>query len=268
MSPALREESTRIQPISTGIVNSLSPRTDCVASGYVNDIPAKFLIDTGAAVTVISSQLWDKSKCESSKLLEFTGTQLVSVQGDPLRVLGIGTITATVGQARFKVKAVVAESLTMGVILGRDVLQTEYCTIEMGKEGSTLNFKKQGIAVNMNTEQAVLNSVSIVIEQSINIPPSCELEIMGSIPNHINTGVWIVENDTQSRPAAMVAKAIVKPQNGSIPIRLMNLREETIVVSKGSTIAKMELLHLTALWPVSVMVHQCLKQTKQSLKRS
>ena len=51
-----------------------------------------------------------------------------------------------------------------------------------------------------------------------------------------------MENDTQSRPAAMVAKAIVKPQNGSIPIRLMNLREETIVVSKGSTIAKMELL--------------------------
>ena len=57
MSPALGNESTRTQPIGTGIVNSLSPRTDCVASGYVNDIPARFLIDTGAAVTVISSQL-------------------------------------------------------------------------------------------------------------------------------------------------------------------------------------------------------------------
>ena len=42
MSPALEEESIRTQAISTGIVNSLSPRTDCVASGYVNDIPAKF----------------------------------------------------------------------------------------------------------------------------------------------------------------------------------------------------------------------------------
>ena len=64
---------------------------------------------------------------------------------------------------------------------------------EMGKKGCTLNFKKQGIAVNMNTEQAVLNSVSVVIEQSINIPPSCELKIMESIPNHINTGVSIME---------------------------------------------------------------------------
>ena len=93
--------------------------------------------------------------------------------------------------------------------------------------------------MNTNTEQLVLNSVSVLIEQSINIPPSRETEIMVIT---FNSGVWIVENDTQSRPAAMVAMAIVKPQNGSIPIRLMNLKEVTVAVSKGSTIAKMELL--------------------------
>ena len=46
---------------------------------------AKFLVDTRAAVTVISSQQNDKSAPCGAELLEVPQKISVSVQGDPLR---------------------------------------------------------------------------------------------------------------------------------------------------------------------------------------
>lgn len=57
LSPAQRDTSARAQIVGTGVVNALSPGLDFVVRGYGNNVPAKFLVDTGAAVTVISSQL-------------------------------------------------------------------------------------------------------------------------------------------------------------------------------------------------------------------
>jgi hypothetical protein len=51
-----------------------------------------------------------------------------------------------------------------------------------------------------------------------------------------------VEADKQCRSAAVVARAIVDPKNGMVPIRLLNPRDEAVTIPKGSKVAKMELL--------------------------
>ena len=69
----------------TGVVHdAVSPVLEFIAQGYVNDISAKFLIDTGAAATVISSQLWERSRPEGAELVN--QPQKRSVQGDPLQL--------------------------------------------------------------------------------------------------------------------------------------------------------------------------------------
>ena len=46
---------------------------DCVLAGQVNGVPASILVDTGAAITVLSKHMWDRAKED--------GTQLESVAG-------------------------------------------------------------------------------------------------------------------------------------------------------------------------------------------
>lgn len=94
-----------------GVVSTLFPRHDFTIQGYINDMPAKFLIDTGAAVTMIASQLWEKCKPNGVQLKKPTGKRLVSIQGDLLHVKGLVQIKMNLGGILFNTEAVVADSL-------------------------------------------------------------------------------------------------------------------------------------------------------------
>ena len=52
---------------------------------------------------------------------------------------------------------------------------------------------------------------------------------------------WLVESVSGKRPVD-VARALVVPTDGKIPIRLLNSRNELIKLAKGRTIAVMESL--------------------------
>ena len=248
---AAREARKSIS-IGVPLVNSLSPGLDFVVQGYVNNVPAKFLIDTGAAATVISSELWEKSKLEGEQLTVPPGKRLVSVQGDPLQLKGSTQIEMSIGGVVFRTEAVVADSLTTDVILGRDFLKEKQCTIKMGKESSTLRFQDHGVTVNLDGADLGVEHVSIILDQGLHVPPCSEIETMGAVPAMTVHGSWIVEADKQCRSAALVARAIVNPKDGAVPIRLLNPRDEAVTIPKGTKVAMMELLpEQTASTPVS-----------------
>ena len=216
LSPASGDTSTRTQATLTGIgvVNALSPGADFVVQGSVYKVPAKFLIDTGAAVTVISSQFWERSRPEGAELTDPPRRRLVSVQGDPLQLQGTAKITMSLGGIVFHAEAVVADSLTTDVIVGRDFLQAEQCTIKMEKGSNTLYFNKQGISLRLGIDQSdpVVEHVSVILNQELHIPPCSEIETMGAVPTMTPPGYWMVEPDKQCRSATLVARAVVTPE--------------------------------------------------------
>ena len=191
LSPASGDTSTRTQATGIGVVNALSPGSDFVLQGYVSNVPAKFLIDTGG--------------CRHG--------------------------------------AVVADiySLMTDVIVGTDFLQTEQCTIEMQKSGNILYFHKQGISIRLGNDRSdpVLDHVSVIISQELHIPPCSEMETMCTVPATLSSGYWILEPDKQCRSAALVARVVVKPECGTVPIRLLNPRNEAVTIAKGNRVVIM-----------------------------
>ena len=95
----------------------------------IEDFKFPALIDTGAAVTAISSQVWDKYLSHKNCCLDSSSTSRVtSVRGSPLSVLGKVWLNFVIKSDVFPFEAYVIKDLTHDVVLGRDFLH-KYCSI-------------------------------------------------------------------------------------------------------------------------------------------
>ena len=121
----------------------------------------------------------------------------------------------------------------------------------MGKDNDTICFHNRGVTVNLESGNPVVEQVSVVLTQELHVPPCSEVEIMGAVPDVAAPGTWVVEPDKQNRSATLVARAIVNPGNGEVPIRLLNPRDEAVTVPKGRKIATWSCC------PNSQRLHQC-----------
>ena len=94
----------------------------------IEDFKFPALIDTGAAVIAISTQVWDKYLSHKSCCLDSSSTSRVtSVSGSPLSVLGKVWLNFVIKSDVFPFEAYVIKDLTHDVVLGRDFLQ-KYCS--------------------------------------------------------------------------------------------------------------------------------------------
>ena len=97
---------------------SVSPATTYQVAGTVNNTPASFIVDTGAAVTLISRELWDKAKTPQTKLEPWVGMELVGANGTPMTICGSAAVELTLAQAPFPMQVIVVERITTEAILG------------------------------------------------------------------------------------------------------------------------------------------------------
>ena len=97
-----------------------------------------FLVDTGAAVSLLNSTVWRKLTAKASLRLEpWLGARLVEARL-PLVIFGTATISTSV---------VVVDALTTEGILGMDFLRQHQCTIDI--PGNCLLLAHQGIKVQL-----------------------------------------------------------------------------------------------------------------------
>ena len=112
-----------------------------VITGTIQGIPTMYLLDTGAAVTLLCKDKWDALPLMTTPLKPWTGRPLVGVAGSPLEVWDI-----EISGEHFHTQIVVALALTAEAILGRDFLRENQCSLEMGQR--LLRFSSQGITIN------------------------------------------------------------------------------------------------------------------------
>ena len=65
---------------------------------------------------------------------------------------------------------------------------------------------------------------------------------MAQMSEPVNEGSWMVVSEWSDRPPAAVARALVTPKWGKVPVRLLNPREESVTVGAGAAIATLELI--------------------------
>ena len=86
-------------------------------NGYVGDVPTKFLLDSGAAISVINSDI------VRDKPLNQVNICAVGANGTPLEVAGQTTVTIHLSDFKVDHQFTVVHNLTVDCLLGADFLQ-------------------------------------------------------------------------------------------------------------------------------------------------
>ena len=63
----------------------------------------------------------------------------------------------------------------------------------MGGAKDALHFKERGVAIALDSTSAAVCNVSVVLDRTLHVPPSSEIEVMGRILLMAVHKTWIVE---------------------------------------------------------------------------
>ena len=197
------------------------------------------IVDTGASVTLFHKDVW-KREVPARELSPWEGRQLVSVDGTCVKVLGTAKVPIRIGHVVFQHDVIVADGLTTEGILGLDFLELHRCTVDMGNR--TLLCTNAGLTVQLSSEeqQYGVRQCAVYVEETIRVPPSCEMEIMAVSSATADGGSWLLEPITTTRLPIQAARALVTPANGRVPVRIVNVRTEAMTVFKGTKLACLE----------------------------
>ena len=209
-------------------------------NGQVKGVQASFVVDTGAAVTLLDKTLWDKVNTTGQVLSTWTRPPLVRVEGTRLVMWGTATTEIAFAGEIFQFPVLVASSLTADAILGMDFLDANKCTLEMANK--VLRFPNRGVSISLQdpSSQPHIIQARVTLEETLSIPPFSEMEVMAKVSEGLHQGTWLLEECKSKNLPVRVARALVNPITRTMPVRLLNLSSDTTTVFKGTKVATVE----------------------------
>ena len=93
---------------------------------------------------------------------------------------------------------------------------------------------------------------SVTISETVTIPPTSEMEILGRLP--AEGGPWLMEGVQQK---VLVARAVVIPLSNTVPVRIANTSTLPVTLYKGMKVATAELVEETHVSGISEVESQC-----------
>ena len=197
------------------------------------------LIDTGASHTILSSTEYMSLADGKRPRLEPATTHISLADGSLVDIWGTCWIELKVGGVSQSLNVIVADVRMPGVI-GMDFLLATGGSIDF----SSLQLKLQGEGIRCKHESTEMRCARLIATDSISIPAGHEIVVSTEFKQNWPGDLGLVEPfeqcDFGSR-GVLVAHSIADPDNStkSLPVKLCNLGTDTIVINKGTAIARM-----------------------------
>ncbi|MEW8547073.1 MAG: retropepsin-like aspartic protease, partial [Candidatus Thiodiazotropha sp.] len=231
-------------------------RNWCIEEGYfvcvtIKNLPVTFLIDTGSNVTILSKALLARLPSDISFSVQPTNTKMLTVTGEVTPFLGKSEIEFEIGTQNLKHKALIADIENDG-ILGMDFLMIHQCDLIISEKYLKINGEK--IRCFANSRNAQPRCCRVAVLDHVEIPPETEMVVEGFTKDTIDrrsTGLLEVDTKFLHSKGLLVAKALVCPTTGIVPVRIANPYSESCTIFKNTIVASYEPLEPAELLSVN-----------------
>lgn len=206
----------------------------------VANMPLTFLVDTGSNVTILRKDLLNAWPQECFPNLTPVNLQLITATGECSPFYGKAKIEFTLGNQNLSHEILFADIKNDG-ILGVDFLSANRCDVLLSKDHLVLNGEK--IVCYRSTNEAQPCCCRIALIENVHVPPGSEMIVKGRpIDNFDKDSVGILEASETfaSRYGLLVAKALVSPKMGTVPLRIMNILDQPCFLRKSTVAALYE----------------------------
>ena len=200
-----------------------------IVEGFVNEHPAKILVDTGSSMTIVS-ETFQRTNMPNIPLRPGK-VNATSVTGDPVHFKGIFSASLKIGSNVAFHDFYVASGFQPDCILGTDFLTREGITLDMSRR--TLKWNAESTTMK-DDGQEVTWGISLV--ETLEIPPRSELVAMLPIGPGCSTGLFEVNESLCQSSHVYAARSIVRPERGEIPVRLVNPGYNSVTLEPNAKI--------------------------------
>ena len=217
----------------------------------LENIPVSFLIDTSSNVTIVRKDLLDQLSPRISQSVKPTKTKLLTVTGEITPFHGKTELVINIGSQTIPQKVLVVEIENDG-ILGMDFLTANRCEIMLTRKLMKLN--GETIRCFANSHEAQPKCCRIALSKHVEIPPGSDMiveDYAHGIIDKDSTGLLEVYLKFLQNKGLSVAKALVNPVSGTVPVRIANPYNQSRILHKDTVVANYEPLEPELLLSVS-----------------
>jgi predicted aspartyl protease len=201
--------------------------------GLVENVLVKFLVDTGASVTLVSRDIY--LSCFSNIELEPVEFNICQADGQKMGILGKKSMELTIGNWKVFHEVIFAD-MQGEAILGMDFLLEQECKLNIGEAKMVV----QGQSIQLCQDNENSSCCKVSLREDILIPPNSEVNIntrvhrKGKEPSlHMLKGT----NKFRERYNLVMSESISNIDKGKAIVRIYNPNNHEIQLYEGTNIA-------------------------------
>lgn len=205
----------------------------------VNGVETLALVDTGAAVSVMSlsfkNRLGHKVMFACDRNVHFRG-----VGGEHLRAIGVCSATVTLGEEAFRTEFIVLAQATHDVILGIDFLRDSGATLDCGT--GEISFRSEILPTPIDDPSETSAGVLSVAEDTLLPAMAASFIPVNSARFRSKSCTILIEGDANNmvKKNILVPRALVEATDGRSHVWTVNASSEPVVLPCGFKIASFD----------------------------
>ena len=221
---------------SPGHVSSTDTENATFIKCTINNVEICTLVDSGAAVTIMHNDTFQKIRSTENKL-QRGGRPILGANNKPLDICGTTTLEINLGGKSYEHVVYVCNDLAQQLLLGADFLKANECVIDFTTNALVI----KGRTIFM-TRRCSSFGCHVRIAKSTVIPARSMMNVLckvenGSIWNQ-HSGVLEPKEEFERRYSIGIIKVAATINNGMIPIRVFNPSDKPRRVYRASNVGK------------------------------
>ncbi|PJE78407.1 hypothetical protein CI610_02660 [invertebrate metagenome] len=203
----------------------------------INGVQAKFLIDTGATVSLVSKQIFRDIDSKQKVKLQPMTRDILGANDLPMATVGKGRFQITIDSYSCECMAVVVDMKLDGII-GLDFLKESRSVIDCAQGKMRIGQKDSTL-----TWQGTLGCYRVSMKETLSIAPRSEVICEGivQVPDseQLPDDTFIMESSERfmKKGQALVARTIVNAGE-TVPLRLLNPSDQTVKVYRHTHVGR------------------------------